>query len=533
MPEQVQKIANQILEWWKKFNTKQKALLISIVATIILALVILAVLVSKPTMEVLHQCTTTSEAGEVKDLLDKEGVSYQLSDDGLTFYVDQKDNANASILLGQNGIPSAGFSIDDVFSGGFSSTESDKNKRYKLYLQNRFEEQLETLSNVESASVDIDPPADDGTIIARNQETYAAVVLTLSDEMSDEQAAGLAKYIAAQVGNATTDNIVILDQNSNLLFAGGDSDSNMGAASTQFSLKAKVENQVRSKVKDVLVGSGIYDHAEVSPEIDINFDESSEATHEYYAPDGQTNGMIGKVSEYESESEGGAAAVPGTDSNSDNTTYMIEDNDYTHSTVSDKTTDYQNNEKITESKSTGGKINYDTSYLSAAVKTYTVYSEDVLRASGALDNMTFDEYIAANSTPTRTEVDQEYYTMIANATGIPVDNITIVATDEPVFQYSTGGRTWSDYLQIILAVLIFLLLGYVVFRSTRKEKVAEVEPELSVESLLESTKENQDELEDIGYAEKSETRLLIEKFVEENPEAAASLLRNWLNEGWD
>ena len=212
---------------------------------------------------------------------------------------------------------------------------------------------------------------------------------------------------------------------------------------------------------------------------------------------------------------------------------MIEDNDYTHSTVSDKTTDYQNNEKITESKSTGGKINYDTSYLSAAVKTYTVYSEDVLRASGALDNMTFDEYIAANSTPTRTEVDQEYYTMIANATGIPVDNITIVATDEPVFQYSTGGRTWSDYLQIILAVLIFLLLGYVVFRSTRKEKVVEAEPELSVESLLESTKENQDELADIGYAEKSETRLLIEKFVEENPEAAASLLRNWLNEGWD
>ena len=60
-----------------------------------------------------------------------------------------------------------------------------------------------------------------------------------------------------------------------------------------------------------------------------------------------------------------------------------------------------------------------------------------------------------------------------------------------------------------------------------------MEPELSVESLLESTKENQDELENIGYAEKSETRVLIEKFVEENPEAAASLLRNWLNEEWE
>ena len=89
-------------------------------------------------------------------------------------------------------------------------------------------------------------------------------------------------------------------------------------------------------------------------------------------------------------------------------------------------------------------------------------------------------------------------------------------------------------MQIILAVLVFLLLGYVVFRSTRKEKVPEMEEELSVESLLESTKENQeDNLADIGYSEKSEVRLLIEKFVEENPEAAAALLRNWLSDEWE
>lgn len=532
MPEQVQKILSRILEWWKKFSTKQKVLLISIAATIILALVILSVIVSRPTMVSLITCEDTAQAGEVKELLDSNGIAYEISQDGLVFSVDEKDNSTASILLGTNGIPTKGFGIDDVFEGGFSSTEADKNKRYKLYLEEHFAEQLESLSNVESASVTIDPPADDGTIIARNQETYAAVVLTLNEEMSDEQAAGLAKYIATQVGNSTTDNIVILDSNSNLLFSGGDSDSNMGMASTQFSLKAKVENQVRSKVKDILVGSGLCSHAEVSPEINIDFDESSEATHEYYAPDGQTNGMIDQIQQYESESEGGGAAAPGTDSN-DDTTYVIEDGEYTHSTISDTTTNYQNNEKITERKSNGGTIDYATSSIAAAIKTYTVYSEDVLRASGALDDMTFEEYIAANSTPTRTEVDQEYYNMIANATGIPVENITIVATDEPVFQYSAGGRTWSDYLQIILAVLIFLLLGYVVFRSTRKEKAADVEPELSVESLLESTRENQDELADIGYAEKSETRVLIEKFVEENPEAAASLLRNWLNEEWE
>ena len=116
MPEQVQKILTKITDWWKKFTTKQRILLGSIVAVIILALVILAVVVGKPNMVTLIECSSTAQAGEVKDLLDNDGsISYQMSDDGLTFYVDEKDNAAASILLGQNGVPTEGFSIDNVF----------------------------------------------------------------------------------------------------------------------------------------------------------------------------------------------------------------------------------------------------------------------------------------------------------------------------------------------------------------------------------------------------------------------------------
>ena len=533
MPEQVQKILTKITDWWKKFTTKQRILLGSIVAVIILALVILAVVVGKPNMVTLIECSSTAQAGEVKDLLDNDGsISYQMSDDGLTFYVDEKDNAAASILLGQNGVPTEGFSIDNVFSGGFSSTEADKTKKYKLYLENYFADQLETLSNVESASVTLDIPNDDGTILAREQDSYAAVILTLNSDMSDEQAQGLAQYIATQLGNDTTDNVLILDSNSNVLFSGGDSDSSIGTASSQLSLKTKTENLLKSEVKDVLVGSGLYDHAEVAAKLDMNFDAYRETERQYSAPDGQTNGMIDEQSNYESNSVGGAAATPGTDSN-DDTSYVIEDNNYTESTITDTTTKYQNNEKVTDRTAATGTINYDTSSIAIVVKNYVIYDEDTLRTSGALDNMTFDEYIAANSDPVKTTVDQDNYTMIANATGFPEANISIIAYDEPIFQYSSGGRTLSDYLHIILAVLILLLLGYVVFRSTRKEKQAEMEEELSVESLLESTKENQEPLEDIGYNEKSETRLLIEKFVEEKPEAAASLLRNWLNEEWE
>ena len=40
-------------------------------------------------------------------------------------------------------------------------------------------------------------------------------------------------------------------------------------------------------------------------------------------------------------------------------------------------------------------------------------------------------------------------------------------------------------------------------------------------------------VEDIDTEAKSEVRKMVEKFVDENPEAAANLLRNWLNEDWN
>ena len=82
----------------------------------------------------------------------------------------------------------------------------------------------------------------------------------------------------------------------------------------------------------------------------------------------------------------------------------------------------------------------------------------------------------------------------------------------------------------VLIVVILALLAFVVLRSMKGAKEGDLEEELSVESLLQSTPAV--ELENIELEEKSETRKLIEKFVDENPEAVARLLRNWLSEEW-
>ena len=51
-------------------------------------------------------------------------------------------------------------------------------------------------------------------------------------------------------------------------------------------------------------------------------------------------------------------------------------------------------------------------------------------------------------------------------------------------------------------------------------------------NLFSSLSEAASAVDDIDMQDKSETRKAIEKFVDENPEAVALLLRNWLNDDW-
>ena len=110
----------------------------------------------------------------------------------------------------------------------------------------------------------------------------------------------------------------------------------------------------------------------------------------------------------------------------------------------------------------------------------------------------------------------------------------MAAYTQYVFIDKTGANiTVTDILQIVTILIILGLLAFIVIRSMWTSKKTEEEPvpeELSVEQLLESTPE--ETLEDIEMDTGSETKRLIEKFVDENPEAAATLLRNWLNEDY-
>ncbi len=534
MPEQIQNIINRILDWWRAFTNRQKILIVSIAAVVIVAFVVLFMVMNQPKWVSLYRATNTAESAEVKQLLDDNGINYNLSTDALSFSVEEKDITNARIILGSNSIPSTGFGLDEVFNGSFTATESENNKKYLKYKEQQLEDHLKLMSFVKDASVALNVPENDGTIITQNLQSSARVILTLNNPINAETAAGVANFIATGLGNKGTENIFILDSNGNVLFSGASDNSAAGIASTNLSIRDKVRETMATDVRNILMQTNLYDSVEVGMNLVVNFDQKTETEYRYWVEEGLSQGYLDSRYQKNSESTSGSGGVPGTYSNQDDSTYVTDNGQQNNTSTSEIQEDFLPNETITQIVKEVGAIDYDTSSVTVACTSYVVYSEDDLNKNGTLKNLdvTFDEFVATNSDRVKLEVDQDIVNAVANATGIARDRISVVAYEVPMFQYSSGSsRTITDYLEIILAVLIFALLGFVVFRSLRTEQEEEVQEEVSIEELITATQE-ESELEDIGFNEKSEARILIEKFVDEKPEAAASLLRNWLNEDW-
>lgn len=526
------KILERVKEWWDKFQPKQKTLIICIGAALLLAIGILVFVLTRKQYTPLVNCESTKEASEIKDLLDGQGLVYRISNDGLNFEILNTQESDANLLLGANDIPSAAFTLDDALSGSFSTTEADKQKRYKLYLETKLEEALERMTAVSTATVNITIPEDNGTLIAQNLETYASVLLELvpGGGFSEESAAAMARCVATGLGNDTTDNITITDVDGNIWFPVEQTYSTIEKADNMMMLKQEAESLIKNEVKQVLLGTKEFNQIEVAPNVVMDFSQTEVTEHDYSAPEGHDQGLYSHQEIYQSNSTDGVGGVPGTDSNSE-TDYLISESTGTNTSSYESKTDYLPNEKITKTVEATGTVVYNDSSVSVAAVKYKVVREDDVKLQGLLDGITWEEYKLANNTRTKLEVDEDFVNMVANATGIPAKSVTIVAYEEVQFIDSVETAVeYKDIIQIVLIIIILLLLAFVVFMSLRTKREVEEEEELSVEDLLQSSQ--QEELESIETEQKSEARKLIENFVEENPEAVATLLRNWLDEDW-
>ena len=380
MADKLKEIPAKILEWWNKFTTRQKSIIVGAAAVVIFAFAIIMYVMSKPQYVRLITCETTSQASEIIDTLDSAGIAHKESNDGLKIDVESSQQSAANLALGSAGYVPDALDLNDYLGGSMSTTATDKERLYNSYLEKYITQTIEAQSAVKSAKVHLSFPKDNGTLAAQKEEASAFIQLELDGTFTSANAAALAKCVATWLRNDTTANITIMDTDSNLLFAGGDDYSTAGIANSMQELQNQAESMIANQVKKVLLGTKQYNDAAVTSHLSMDFSDYKETVKEYYANSGRDEGMLSHEETYESENTNDGGGVPGTTSNgeSGNTTYVSPDSSNSSSSTSETSRDYLPNESIKDTVTPAGGINYTNSSISIAAITYKeIHYEDV------------------------------------------------------------------------------------------------------------------------------------------------------------
>ena len=530
MQDRFKELPKKFLEYWNKWTSKQKTIIISAISVVIIMVAVFVLVLGRTKYVELDSFEDTKTASNIVSLLRENAIETKLSSDNTTVMVDEEKYMDAVMVVSLSDMVEEGFTIDKLLDNDITTTNGERLQKSHLYIVSDLENKLiKYTPGVVDATINYIPKDTSNSILTTSKTIPISVVLVTDKDFDEDAAEGIANAISFAVGNTNTEDIRIIDQNGKLLFNGPEEEKE---DEIDLSDSFAMTEQLRKTYIETVTGAILmnnFTEVDVAPHLSVNYDKVNELFTEYLPLEGEIHGVLVEYHETSSEGENGPGDIPGTDSNDEVDYYVTDGNKgkYENSTEDDY---YEPSVRVKNTVYANGMVDAAKSSIAVTATRVLQRTEEQLQLLGLLDDMSFDEYVLRNSEPIRTETNEELVSVIAMATGIPEENIRLITYD--IYQYTPKeevARDWTFYSQILLAVILIAFLLFVVFRGMAPVEVTELEPELSVEQLLATTKENQS-LEDVEFSEQSETRKMIEKFFEENPEAVAQLLRNWLNE---
>lgn len=532
MQERLKELPKKFLEYWNKWTSKQKTIVVSIVSGVILLIGILVFVLGRTKYVDLYTYTDTRTASNVVTLLQGNSIATKLASDNLTVRVDEKRYSEAIMAVSTSDLADSSFGIDGLLDTSITTTNWEHLQRLHILTEEKLLASIKIVNGVQDARINYFPKDTSNRILTVSQEIPVSVILVTTEEFNKKKSSEtIAKMVAAAVGNQTTDNVKILNQKGELLYDGPKDEEEEIDITDKMAVRQRFQDAYIEMVKGALLMNG-FTEVNVAPYLDINFDRVKEMFTDYLPLEGEDRGVLTELDEASSKGTNGIGDIPGTDSNDEND-YMLVNGQNGEYQTSKEHGYYQPSVHIRDTVYDTGTLSVENSSIAVTARRIITRTEEELELRGELENTTFAEYVSQHSEPVQRPTDEQLIEIIAVATGIPARNVRLITYD--VYEFvpkQEVARNWTFYLQILLAVLLVAFLLFVVFRGMAPVEVTDLEPELSIETLLATTKENQS-LEDVEFNEQSETRKMIEKFFDENPEAVAQLLRNWLNSDWE
>lgn len=441
------------------FTPGQKAMTILGVVAVVLAGSVFMKWASTPSYAPLFTGLSSQDAGAVTQQLQSQGIKYKVTQGGATIMVPQQMVDQTRISLSAKGIPSGGDSFTLLDKAGITTDQFTRNVDYQRALQGELSKTIESIDQVQSASVTLTIPQDTAFVGGTEDKPTAAVLVKTSGTLDGSTVQAITHLVASSMPNMSADDVTVADSNGNVLHAPGMSSSLTSGTDleAQNAYEAKIEQQVESMV-NAAYGPG---HAAVTVNAVLDNSTTDKKSTTYTRPVTNAAGTISPTDvPAQSNTSNETLTSPGATGTNGVAGVGFNGNIGTGGTSSN-----QNYQKTTTNNTNAlDTTNTDSNIPPGAVQHETV---SVLLDSAVNPNVaTWKNQIAAAAgiNPARD-----------GATALQVTTVAFTqeAKNAAKSSSSSGGGGGNAMFDLIKSLLTFLIVGLVLFFAWKAIKRAE------------------------------------------------------------
>jgi flagellar M-ring protein FliF len=242
--------------------------------------------VTAPQMTPLFTDLSFDDSAAIVKELDREGVTYELRDDGNMILVPKERVARLRMSFAESGLPKGGGVGYEIFdkSDALGTTSFVQNINNVRALEGELARTIRSLDRVQDARVHLVMP--DRPLFSRDKvDATASIVLKVRGTLEPAQVRAIRHLVATAVTGLRPERVSIVDEQGQLLADGAGDDGNggdVGSDERQAAFEKHLQNEVSGIVSSV-VGPG---HARVQVAADFDFNRVTQ-TSDKYDPEGR------------------------------------------------------------------------------------------------------------------------------------------------------------------------------------------------------------------------------------------------------
>lgn len=477
-----------------------------LVAAVFLFLIFLA-LFSSTDYEILYSDLSLNDAASIVNILNDNGVIYEISNNGTTISVPESSVHETRFMLVSQGLPTGGIVGYETFdSTRLGETEADRNLRLRIALEGELTRTIQTLDEVASARVHLVVPPR-SLFIQEAQPSTATILLTLRPGvvLSKQQVNGITHLLANSVERLLPENITIVDTKGNVLNDFSSDVSNGNAITQRLEIESNLERRLAANVTAML--ERIYGYGNVISLVNVELDfDSIQQYDEIFTPPTRDGGLVRSHQNYSEAYIGdfeGATGIPGVESNIPGYVEVLEKNN----------SGYYINESITNYELNRSEIHHVSS-------------------PGDIERLSVSVWIDGDLTINELEAVEA---SVVSAVGMNIDRGDHISVNSVPFESDLIAMSPVEIVEgpsylLTLVILLLLIFAVIIILLLRARKRSQQETETLGAKVDLIIDDQAGQVPEISPEDKTKIEIIqrLNNQVKEKPEEFVKVLRSWL-----